>query len=122
VTGQVVVSQTFKIALIDFVKDQLKKTWHQGHLKRELYKVIVHKVVEIVVHSTKSFRNMSQNANKYLQDSRVKINKLIRVCPDPPTSLPSSHNVTETEKTCCAYTRLCCMQYYLGKHKVEYLE
>ncbi|CAL4892520.1 unnamed protein product [Urochloa decumbens] len=78
VTGQAAVPRRFKIALTKFVKKQLTKTWDSGDLTKELYKVIVQKVVEKVVISRKSIPDTSQMNREYLRRFKGKINKLLK--------------------------------------------
>ncbi|CAL5093888.1 unnamed protein product [Urochloa decumbens] len=78
VTGQAAVPRRFKIALTKFVKKQLTKTWDSGDLTKELYKVIVQKVVEKVVISRKNIPDTSQMNREYLRRFKGKINKLLK--------------------------------------------
>lgn len=71
--------KNFKSAVADFVKVQLKKTWHSGKLTKEIYKVIVQKVVENVTRSEEHIPETREEADEYPRCSSEKINELIKV-------------------------------------------
>ncbi|KAJ0983114.1 hypothetical protein J5N97_011369 [Dioscorea zingiberensis] len=70
----------FKFALVEFVKDQLKPTWKEGHLSREAHKAIVKKVVDKVTSSMKgpNFPQTQQKVNLYMEHSKLKLSKLVQ--------------------------------------------
>ncbi|KAM0952263.1 putative transcription factor C3H family [Dioscorea sansibarensis] len=72
----------FKFALVEFVKDQLKPTWKEGHLSREAHKAIVKKVVEKVIDSVKgpNFPQTQHKINQYMEHSKSKLTKLVHLC------------------------------------------
>lgn len=71
----------FKFALVEFVKDQLKPTWKEGHLSREAHKAIVKKVVDKVTDSVKgpNFPQTQHKINQYMEHSKSKLTKLVQV-------------------------------------------
>ncbi|OEL24707.1 hypothetical protein BAE44_0014274 [Dichanthelium oligosanthes] len=73
-TGHAAAQKTFKSKLTNFVKDQLKRTWHsgQGHLTRELYKVIAQEVVEKLICSEENILDTSQETKNYLRRYKEK--------------------------------------------------
>ncbi|PAN20741.1 hypothetical protein PAHAL_3G408700 [Panicum hallii] len=77
VTEHAEARSNFKIALTNFVREQLRKTWRSGHLTKELYKVIVRKVVKKVIHNEENIPDSSEKVNQYLRDFRGIINKFI---------------------------------------------
>ncbi|KAH7662116.1 CCCH zinc finger domain-containing protein [Dioscorea alata] len=70
----------FKFALVEFVKDQLKPTWKEGHLSREAHKAIVKKVVDKVTDSVKgpNFPQTQHKINQYMEHSKSKLTKLVQ--------------------------------------------
>ena len=74
----------FKFALVEFVKDQLKPTWKEGHLSREAHKAIVKKVVDKVTDSVKgsNFPQTQHKINQYMEHSKSKLTKLVHVSTD----------------------------------------
>jgi len=79
VTEHAAARSNFKIALANFVREKIRKTWHSGHLTNKLYKSIVRKVVKKVVDKEKNIPDTSEKVNEYLRDFRGIINRFIKV-------------------------------------------
>ncbi|KAL6854393.1 hypothetical protein ACP4OV_019296 [Aristida adscensionis] len=73
-----IAQKMFKVALVNFVKQELKPTWDEGNLKKDLYKVIVQKVVEKIISSEKSTPETNKKIDNYLRLSKKKIINLIQ--------------------------------------------
>ena len=71
----------FKVALADFVKDELKPFWRQGNMSKEAFKTIVKKTVDKVSGAMKSHQIPKSQAkiNRYIDSSQRKLNKLVMV-------------------------------------------
>ncbi|GFS40338.1 histone-lysine N-methyltransferase [Actinidia rufa] len=69
----------FKVALADFVKDELKPFWRQGNMSKEAFKTIVKKTVDKVSGAMKSHQIPKSQAkiNRYIDSSQRKLNKLV---------------------------------------------
>ncbi|RLN28451.1 hypothetical protein C2845_PM05G19820 [Panicum miliaceum] len=78
VTEHAAARSNFKIALTNSVREQLRKTWHSGHLTKELYKDIMRKVVKKVIDKEKNIPDTSEKVNEYLRHYKGIINKCIK--------------------------------------------
>ncbi|KAJ8556210.1 hypothetical protein K7X08_022968 [Anisodus acutangulus] len=73
------VMKHFRVALVDFVKELLKPTWHEGLLMRDAYKMIVKKAVDKIINSLTPdlIPDTTESINQYLSVSKPKVAKLI---------------------------------------------
>lgn len=71
----------FRAALVEFVKELLKPTWHEGLLMRDAYKMIVKKAVDKIINSLtlEQVPDTTESINQYLSVSKPKVAKLIEV-------------------------------------------
>ncbi|KAK4345079.1 hypothetical protein RND71_035255 [Anisodus tanguticus] len=71
----------FRGALVEFVKELLKPTWHEGLLMRDAYKMIVKKAVDKIINSLTldQIPEMAESIKQYLSVSKPKVAKLIEV-------------------------------------------
>ncbi|XP_009622638.1 protein FRIGIDA-ESSENTIAL 1-like isoform X1 [Nicotiana tomentosiformis] len=69
----------FRAALVEFVKELLKPTWHEGLLIRDAYKMIVKKSVDKVINSLQpdQIPDTTESIKQYLSVSKPKVAKLI---------------------------------------------
>ncbi|KAJ8534899.1 hypothetical protein K7X08_016627 [Anisodus acutangulus] len=69
----------FRGALVEFVKELLKPTWHEGLLMRDAYKMIVKKAVDKIINSLTpdQIPKMAESIKQYLSVSKPKVAKLI---------------------------------------------
>ncbi|XP_060202964.1 protein FRIGIDA-ESSENTIAL 1-like isoform X2 [Lycium barbarum] len=74
-----VVMKHFRAALVDFVKELLKPTWHEGRLMKDAYKMIVKKAVDKIINSLTpdQIPDTTESINQYLSVSKSKVAKLI---------------------------------------------
>ncbi|KAK1280434.1 Zinc finger CCCH domain-containing protein 55 [Acorus gramineus] len=73
--------RNFKFALVEFVKDLLRRSWKEGHLTKESHKTIVKKVVDKVVAGVMKSSTMPETQEKidlYLTHSKPKLSKLVQ--------------------------------------------
>lgn len=72
----------FKFALAEFVKELLRPTWKEGHIKKEAYKTIVKNVVDKVIASVQSIHILQtkEKIDNYLSTAKPEILKLLQVC------------------------------------------
>lgn len=70
----------FKVALANFVKDELKSYWRQGILSKEAFKIIVKKIVDKVSGAMKSHHvpKSQSKINHYIDSSQRKLSKLVQ--------------------------------------------
>ncbi|KAG2628885.1 zinc finger CCCH domain-containing protein 55-like [Panicum virgatum] len=78
VTEHAAARSNFKIALTNFVRQQIRKTWHSGHLTKEDYKSIVRNVVKKVIDKEKTIPDTSEKVDEYLRDFRGSIDRFIK--------------------------------------------
>ncbi|MCE0481935.1 hsp70 nucleotide exchange factor fes1 [Datura stramonium] len=73
------VMKHFRAALVEFVKELLKPTWHEGLLMRDAYKMIVKKAVDKIINSLTpdQIPDTTESINQYLSISKTKVAKLI---------------------------------------------
>ncbi|XP_042519955.1 protein FRIGIDA-ESSENTIAL 1-like isoform X2 [Macadamia integrifolia] len=69
----------FRAALVDFVKELIKPSWREGHLRKDAHKSIVKKAVEKVISTLQLHQvpTTPELINQYLSSSRSKIAKLV---------------------------------------------
>ncbi|KAL9267571.1 FRIGIDA-ESSENTIAL 1-like protein [Drosera capensis] len=69
----------FRGSVIEYVKELMKPFWHEGHLTKDAYKLIVQKVEEKVVSSflPSQVPNTPDLVKQYLISSQTKMSKLI---------------------------------------------
>ncbi|KAH7857827.1 hypothetical protein Vadar_016947 [Vaccinium darrowii] len=70
----------FKVALANFVKEELKSYWRQGILSKEAFKIIVKKIVDKVSGAMKSHHvpKSQSKINHYIDSSQRKLSKLVQ--------------------------------------------
>ncbi|KAH9308174.1 hypothetical protein KI387_036085, partial [Taxus chinensis] len=70
----------FRAVLAEFVKEELKPTWREGHMSKEAFKTIVKKVVDKVAGSFQSHQipKTQERIDHYLASSRPKLTKLVQ--------------------------------------------
>lgn len=73
------VMKHFRAALVEFVKELLKPTWHEGLLMKDVYKMIVKKAVDKIINSLTPDQvpDTTESINQYLSVSKPKVAKLI---------------------------------------------
>lgn len=71
----------FRAALVEFVKELLKPTWHEGLLMKDAYKMIVKKAVDKIINSLTpdQIPDTTESINQYISVSKPKVAKLIEV-------------------------------------------
>ncbi|XP_016545182.2 uncharacterized protein LOC107845399 isoform X2 [Capsicum annuum] len=69
----------FRAALVEFVKELLKPTWHEGLLMKDAYKMIVKKAVDKIINSLTpdQIPDTTESINQYISVSKPKVAKLI---------------------------------------------
>ncbi|XP_043689733.1 protein FRIGIDA-ESSENTIAL 1-like isoform X2 [Telopea speciosissima] len=69
----------FRAALVDFVKELVKPSWREGHLRKDVHKTIVKKAVEKVLSTLQPHQvpSTTELVNQYLSSSQSKIAKLV---------------------------------------------
>ncbi|CAN4117451.1 unnamed protein product [Withania somnifera] len=73
------VMKHFRAALVEFVKELLKPTWHEGLLRRDAYKMIVKKAVDKIINSLTPDQvpDTTESINQYLSLCKPKVAKLV---------------------------------------------
>lgn len=71
----------FHAALVEFVKELLKPTWHEGVISKDAYKMIVKKTIGKVLDTLEPHQipSTSESIKQYLSVSETKLAKLIEV-------------------------------------------
>lgn len=71
----------FQSALVEFIKELLKPTWHEGFLSRDSYKMIVKKTADKVLSTMQpqQIPDNSDSVKEYLSFAQPKLEKLVLV-------------------------------------------
>ncbi|CAH9141678.1 unnamed protein product [Cuscuta epithymum] len=69
----------FQAALVEFIKDLLKPTWHLGFVSRDAYKIIVKKTADKVMGALnpQQIPDTSESVKEYLSCAQPKLEKLV---------------------------------------------
>ncbi|KAI3716938.1 hypothetical protein L1987_68179 [Smallanthus sonchifolius] len=72
----------FRAALIEFVKELVKPTWHDGKLSKDTHKLIVKKAVEkvLITLPPAQIPSIQESIDMYLTSSQPKLKKLVAGC------------------------------------------